>query len=127
MKNYDEIIDGIESISDNQRRLKYSALASSLPLISVIRKLIYRKNEGKKPFTPEFSFEKKVRLLDDANNDLQKILSAELLDCLHAVERLNDIRQISLLASQEIKNESLKGDFLFVIRQIDNIIVILKA
>ena len=78
-------------------------LDSSKPLLAMLSKLTKRKNQGKKPFSQEFDFEKKISSID-VLIDKETISKEEILEA--AI--------IAKDASSEIKMASLKEDYLYI-------------
>lgn len=86
------------------------ALLTSLPCLSMLQKLLMRKNQGKKPFSPSFEAEKRIRQIQETMEQIQQegVLPASMISNLQAAA------ETSLVATAEIKMESLRNDFIWI-------------
>lgn len=92
---------------------KYTALLSALPLISMLQKLLCRKQNGKKPFSPSFDYLSKVNKIQEIEKKIYDVsLKEEYDDSLK--DDLIALSEIASLAKEEIRLESLKGDFCYL-------------
>lgn len=92
---------------------KYTALLSALPLLSMLQKLLVRKQNGKKPYSLSFDFSSKMEEIKKTENkilDVSKTLTVD--DSIK--EDLMSISGIASLAKEETRLESLKGDFAYL-------------
>ena len=122
MKNsFDNYLDKISSIKDENKRITYSSLVSSLPSLLMLKKLLIRKNQGKKPFDKNFEYEKKIGTIDETFSYIESMLVKK--DFFDAKEKkaLNDCSLIASLAVDNVKMESLKADFRWISQEIKDI------
>lgn len=86
------------------------ALIASLPCLGMLQKLMMRKNQGKKPFSPSFEAEKRIRQIQETMEQIQQeeVLPASVILDLQAAA------EASLAATAEIKMESLRNDFIWI-------------
>lgn len=86
------------------------ALLASLPCLSMLQKLLMRKNQGKKPFSPSFEAEKRIRQIQETMEQIQQegVLPASM------ISNLQEAAETSLVATAEIKMESLRNDFIWI-------------
>lgn len=92
---------------------KYTALLSVLPLLSMLQKLLCRKQNGKKPFSTSFDYPSKMNRIQEIEKRIYDVSPNEELN-----ESLKDdlltLSEIASLAKEEIRLESLKGDFCYL-------------
>lgn len=80
-----------------------------LPEIQMLKKLMNRKQKGKKPYSEEFCFDEKMKfILQFEEEILSQIRSKERKYNAQGLRRLS---LIALQAKEETKMESLKKDF----------------
>ncbi len=122
MKNsFDNYLDKLSSIKDENKRITYSSLVSSLPSLLMLKKLLIRKNQGKKPFDKDFEYEKKIAAIDETVSYIESMLVKK--DFFDAKEKraLIDCSLIASLAVDNVKMESLKADFRWISQEIKDI------
>jgi hypothetical protein len=114
MKNsYDALLKRIHKISKEDAKDKAAAAASLIPEILMLKKLILRKQAGKRPFSAAFDAPKKIRILEEAVTDIQRtILGSESAFSLK--EALNGTIQIADDARAEITSDSMAADVLWI-------------
>ncbi len=80
-----------------------------LPEIQMLKKLMNRKQNGKKPYSDEFCFDEKMKfILQFEEEILSQIRSKKRKDNTQGLKRLS---LIALQAKEETKLESLKKDY----------------
>ncbi len=80
-----------------------------LPEIQMLKKLMNRKQSGKKPYSVEFHFEDKMKFILQFEEDiLSQIRSKERKD---NTKGLKELSRIALQAKEETSLESLKNDY----------------
>ncbi len=122
MKNsFDNYIDKLSSIKDENKRITYSSLVSSLPSLLMLKKLLIRKNQGKKPFDKDFEYEKKIAAIDETVSYIESMLVKK--DFFDAKEKraLIDCSLIASSAVDNVKMESLKADFSWISQDIKDL------
>ncbi len=122
MKNsFDNYLDKISSIKDENKRITYSSLVSSLPSLLMLKKLLIRKNQGKKPFDKDFEYEKKIAAIDETVSYIESMLVKK--DFFDAKEKraLIDCSLIASSAVDNVKMESLKADFSWISQDIKDL------
>lgn len=122
MKNYDEYMRILSSLKDDKEIIKYTNYFSLLPCLMIIDKLMKRKNTGKKPFSVTFDYQKRNAELDQAIDLIETSLEKNELNVTEINQLLSNCLETICLAKQEIKNQSLKGDFNWVEKEISNIV-----
>lgn len=85
-------------------------IASSVPLIAMIIKLMRRKQNGKKPFEEAFAYQDKMRILQETLLLCQK--EESLSETLR--QAWKDCAAISLSCVEQVKMESLKNDYRYL-------------
>lgn len=96
-----------------QESEKYTALLSALPLLSMLQKLLIRKQNGKKPYSMSFDFSSKMEEIKKTENKILDVSKALTIDDT-IKEDLMSIAEIASLAKEETRLESLKGDFVYL-------------
>ncbi len=122
MKNsFDNYLDKLSSIKDENKRITYSSLVSSLPSLLMLKKLLIRKNQGKKPFDKDFEYEKKIAAIDETVSYIESMLVKK--DFFDAKEKraLIDCSLIASSAVDNVKMESLKADFSWISQDIKDL------
>jgi soluble cytochrome b562 len=115
---YDNYVNKVSSKRNKKEKERYSLSTSSLPLILFAKKLIYRKNSGKKPFSIEFNYENNMNIIISNYDEIEKELNNKKIDYSLISKKIDEIASIILKASAEIKMESLRKDFLFLNEQL---------
>ena len=108
--NYNLLIEKTLLIPINIRK-KYSYCLSLLPYYYLLSKLLKRKEQGKKPFSEKFNYEKKINLLDETIQSTENELEQDNINFSFIAFSLKYIIEIAQEAEEEIKNKSFKQDF----------------
>ena len=108
--NYNLLIEKTLLIPINIRK-KYSYCLSLLPYYYLLSKLLKRKEQGKKPFSEKFYYEKKINLLEETIQSTEKELEQDNINFSFIAFSLKYIIEIAQEAEEEIKNKSFKQDF----------------
>jgi|GEM_PF-868226 len=111
--NADELLLSLAKETDAGRRADRLALAMLLPVLQMEKKLLERKEGGKKPFSLAFHYEKRRTDLIDLE---ERILSGEELASLRPL--LTEAGETALLAGKECSDVGLKEDFRWMEEQI---------
>ncbi len=119
---YDDYLNEISKTKKDD--LKYAALVSILPFFPLAFKLMTRKNNGKKPFSKEFDFDKKIEQIREVENTVKTILNTNEKETTLILE-LKSFVQILTEAKNEIKNTGLKNDFVYMINEVEIIIKVI--
>ena len=97
---------------------------SLLPIFNMAIKLINRKNSGKKPFSKEFNSNKVIGLIEQATKKINSCVKNEKCNIEQIL--LKEISDKLVLATREIKSYSLAKDFVYLSKQINDVISITK-
>lgn len=90
---------------------KKAVLLSALPDIAILKKLLNRKQNGKKKFPDSFSFEETMSSITSFESSIEKQLSQDDINYQDDIILFRKISDIALKAKDEVRMESLKGDF----------------
>lgn len=101
------------------------AILAILPSLRMLDKLLTRKNNGKKPFSAEFDYEGRIKQVHDVEKLLVKAMEEGIKE--EDVSELKKVAETSLLATKEIKMESLKNDFYWICDNISSLCTFLTA
>jgi len=87
----------------------------------MLKKLLIRKNQGKKPFDKDFEYEKKIAAIDETVSYIESMLVKK--DFFDAKEKraLIDCSLIASSAVDNVKMESLKADFSWISQDIKDL------
>lgn len=118
---YDDYLNVISKSKKDD--LKYATLVSILPFFPLSIKLMTRKNNGKKPFSKEFDFDKKIEQIREVENTVKTTLNTNERETTLSL-KLKLFIQILTEAKNEIKNTGLKNDFVYMIKEVESIIKI---
>ncbi len=108
----------LDDLFTQLKKAKYSdeimALVMVIPCYNMAMKLMLRKANGKKPFSAEFDFESKKQAMESAYQDVEEAIMKRQGCTQKSRDALLLISQTITDASQEIKNESLKKDYVYL-------------
>jgi hypothetical protein len=90
---------------------KKAVLLSALPDIAILKKLLNRKQNGKKKFSDAFSFDETMSSITSFESSIKKQLSQDDINYQDDTISFRKLSDIALKAKDEVKMESLKGDF----------------
>ncbi len=88
-----------------------AVLLSSLPDIAMAKKLISRKQNGKKKFSDDFDFDGTMHFIDMGEKSIYNQLQSGKIMVQDDISYFTSLHDICLKAKDEIRMESLKGDF----------------
>ena len=94
-------------------------LLSLLPCLGMLQKLLSRKEHGKKPFSPQFDYEERIKEIESCRHLLQEGKG----DVLSVLKPLPPLCDCSCL---EIKTQSLREDILWLKRSFECAILLLE-
>ena len=112
-----------QAINYKELNKKELYFASILPLLNMSYKLLTRKNNGKKPFSNKFQFEFKIKLIEKSYHQILSFINDKKEVDLSI---LKEISSSLLLATKEIKIESLINDFNYLSNQIKETINVIN-
>lgn len=112
-----------QAINYKELNKKELYFVSILPLLNMSYKLLTRKNNGKKPFSNEFQFEFKIKLIENSYHQIISFINDKKEVDLFI---LKEISSSLLLATKEIKIESLINDFNYLSNQIKETINVIN-
>lgn len=116
---YDEYLNSIEKKDGD---LVYASLVSLLPFFPLSMKLLERKNRGKKPFSDGFDYKNKVLQIKDTEEKLKRELDSFSGISEEMKRSLTQFTEILNQAKEEIKNQGLKNDFIYMMDEIENVL-----
>ena len=96
---------------------------SLLPILNMAYKLICRKNNGKKPFSKEFDASDVINKIEEVSNQINKLNEDNKININRDI--LEEISNKLILATKEIKSESLANDFVYLSKQITEVLKII--
>lgn len=100
-------------------------LLSSLPHLSMMEKLFKRKQDGKKKFSLEFQYDKKIDEISKVKEKILSDLKTKDYQLDSYISMFQSLAKISSLAREEVKMNSLKNDFDYLSQSfLDNIEVL---
>lgn len=117
--NYDEYLNHLSKKENAD--LCYASLVSLLPFFPLSLKLLERKNRGKKPFSIGFCYDEKKKTILDMEKYLMDALDKEDFSKEELKKKLAGFSSILSEAKEEIKNQGLKNDFDYMIKEIRNV------
>ena len=113
--DYDVYLEHIEQSKDID--IVYAGLVSLLPFFPLSLKLLERKNRGKKPFYDSFCYETKTKEIKEIQDSFLHVLEKKDVSMEGICEKLNGFVSILSEAESEIRNESLRKDFEYMIKE----------
>ena len=96
---------------------------SLLPILNMAYKLILRKNNGKKPFSKEFDASDVINKIEEVSNQINNLNEDNNININKDI--LEEISNKLILATKEIKSESLANDFVYLSKQISEVLKII--
>lgn len=117
--NYDEYLNHLSKKENAD--LCYASLVSLFPFFPLSLKLLERKNRGKKPFSIEFCYDEKKKIILDTEKYLMDALDKEDFSKEELKKKLAGFSSILSEAKEETKNQGLKNDFDYMIKEIRNV------
>lgn len=108
----------LQSTNDNKKRYYISLL----PILNMASKLLKRKNMGKKPFSEDFEFDKVIKDIYSIKNQILEIDNNKKLNIEN--NKLVNISNKLKEATKQIKSQSLANDFIYLSKQIDEVLKI---
>ena len=96
---------------------------SLLPILNMAYKLILRKNNGKKPFSKEFDASDVINKIEEVSNQINNLNGDNKININRDI--LEEISNKLILATKEIKSESLANDFVYLSKQISEVLKII--
>lgn len=103
---------------DDRERL----LLSTLPALAMLSKLMTRKENGKRPYSEAFAFPRRIEEVHAARDRILQSLVRKDWNQEEVRTILEPIEETCLLAEKEVRMVSLKEDFQWILKTLENAI-----